>query len=167
MAALFVMKLNLLPQAAPAVLRRAAPRPGLLPALAGSIEDLLAILNPKHQAHPHALLASDPARRDLDLTVAILLVVALGHHVHAQDLLEPVLLPKPLEPDHLEPAPEEEDTDTEDSIGDDDFMKVRKPDSGDLVEPDSLSTWLGVSWLIMYLMFILFLLYKRKPGPVQ
>ena len=40
-------------------------------------------------------------------------MVALGHHVHAQDLLEPVLLPKPPEPDHLEPAPEEEDTDTE------------------------------------------------------
>merc|ERR1711990_208867 len=49
------------------------------------------------QAHAHALLASDPARRDLDLT----------------DLLEPVLLPKPPEPDHLEPAPEEENTDTE------------------------------------------------------
>ena len=40
-------------------------------------------------------------------------MVALSHHVHAQDLLEPVLLPKPPEPDHLEPAPEEEDTDTE------------------------------------------------------
>jgi hypothetical protein len=34
-------------------------------------------------------------------------------------------------------------------------------------EPDGLSAWLGVSWLIMYLVFILFLLYKRKPGPVH
>ena len=95
------MKLNLLPQAAPAVLRRAAPRPGLLPALAGSIEDLLAILNPKHQAHPHALLASAPARRDLDLTVVILLGVHVGHHVLAQDRLEQVLPRRRPELDHL------------------------------------------------------------------
>ena len=29
---------------------------------------------------------------------------------------------------------------------------------------DGLHAWLGVSWLIMYLMFVLFLLYKRKPN---
>ena len=28
---------------------------------------------------------------------------------------------------------------------------------------EGLHAWLGVSWLIMYLMFVLFLLYKRKP----
>ena len=27
---------------------------------------------------------------------------------------------------------------------------------------EGLHAWLGVSWLIMYLMFVLFLLYKRK-----
>ena len=39
--------------------------------------------------------------------------------------------------------------------------------AGQGMEPDPLTAWLGVSWLIMYLMFILFLLYKRKPGPVH
>ena len=39
--------------------------------------------------------------------------------------------------------------------------------AGQGLEPDPLTAWLGVSWLIMYLMFILFLLYKRKPGPVH
>ena len=29
---------------------------------------------------------------------------------------------------------------------------------------EGLHAWLGVSWLIMYLMFVLFLLYKRKPN---
>ena len=29
-------------------------------------------------------------------------------------------------------------------------------------DQDGLHAWLGVSWLIFYLMFILFLLYKRK-----
>ena len=49
----------------------------------------------------------------------------------------------------------------------DEFCKDRRIVSKPLAESDPLSAWLGVSWLIMYLMFILFLLYKRKPGPLQ
>ena len=67
----------------------------------------------------------------------------------------------------LDPISSEEE-DSESEPGEvDELCKDRRIVSKPLAEADPLSAWLGVSWLIMYLMFILFLLYKRKPGPVQ
>jgi len=67
----------------------------------------------------------------------------------------------------LDPISSDEE-DSESEPGEvDELCKDRRIISKPLAEADPLSAWLGVSWLIMYLMFILFLLYKRKPGPVQ
>ena len=70
----------------------------------------------------------------------------------------------------LDPIPSsEEDSDSEPGEVEEVIGRGRRTKAPDqpLVEADPMSAWLGVSWLIMYLMFILFLLYKRKPGPVQ
>ena len=76
---------------------------------------------------------------DLDLTVAILLVGALGHHVPAQDLLEPVLLAT-TESDQLEAAPEEEDGDSEvkskpEETDDDHVTKIVNKTAAETLDP--------------------------------
>lgn len=69
----------------------------------------------------------------------------------------------------LDPICSEEESESEEEkeVADTQERRLAKLSGGAVAEPDSLSAWLGVSWLIMYLMFILFLLYKRKPGPVH
>ena len=105
------MILSLLPQATLAAIRRAPPRLALDPALAGSAQHPLAILN-QSVRHTHCTPGQRSCAPDLDLTVALLFNNAPVDHVLPQDHVEPGL-PAAAELDHLALVPEEEGTDTE------------------------------------------------------
>ena len=69
-AVLCIMILSLLPQATLAAIRRAPPRLALDPALAGSAQHPLAILN-QSVRHTHCSTGQCSCAPDLDLTVAV------------------------------------------------------------------------------------------------